>query len=73
MLLKRKEVGGRRYVVRGEEQVPGVRGERVWGSPQRTTDHGRLTTDNPLSHVDHEDFLLGHLLDGVTQALAAQA
>ena len=39
-----------------------------------TTDHGRLTTNNPLlRHVDHEDFLLGHLLDGVTQALAAQA
>jgi hypothetical protein len=25
MLLKRKDVGGRRYVVGGEEQVPGVR------------------------------------------------
>jgi hypothetical protein len=43
-------------------------------SLQRTTDHGRPTTDNPLlSHVDHEDFLVGHLLDGVTQAFAAQA
>jgi hypothetical protein len=25
MLLKRKEVGGRRYVIAGEEDVPGVR------------------------------------------------
>jgi hypothetical protein len=52
----------------------GVRARRVRGSPRWTTDQGRPTTDNPLlSHVDHEDFLLGHLLDGVTQALAAQA
>ena len=53
-------VGGRRHVVGREELVPGVRGRRVRGSPQRTTDHGRLATDNPLlRHVDHEDFLLG--------------
>jgi hypothetical protein len=37
-----------------------VSGDSPGGSPQWTTDHGRPTTDNPLlSHVDHEDFLLG--------------
>jgi hypothetical protein len=32
MLLKRKDVGGRRYVVGGEKQGPGVRCQVVGGS-----------------------------------------
>jgi hypothetical protein len=34
MLLKRKDVAGRQYVVGGREQVPGVRSQKI-GSMQK--------------------------------------